>query len=113
MTNNTPIGSSGAVTTELLAADTSMGAVTRLVLDMMTSYYRDAVTLTMLAQGEGRIVLGRGTTPIVILVEYAPALNHAGPRDAGLFHSHPVSHPDGPRGSRLRGRFALSRLFHG
>jgi hypothetical protein len=49
MTNNTPIGSSGAVTTELLGADTSMGAVTRLVLDMMTSYYRDAVTLTMLA----------------------------------------------------------------
>ena len=47
----------------------SMGAVTLLVadLDLMTAYYRDAVTLTLLAQGEGRSVLGRGTTPIVIL----------------------------------------------
>ena len=70
---------------DLLAADTSMGAVTLLVadLDLMTAYYRDAVTLTLLAQGEGRSILGRGTTPIVIL-EHAPALKHAGPRDAGL-----------------------------
>ena len=47
---------------DLLAADTSMGAVTLLVadLDLMTAYYRDAVTLTLLAQGEGRSILGRG-----------------------------------------------------
>ncbi len=65
-----------------------MGAVTLLVadLDLMTAYYRDAVTLTLLAQGQGRSVLGRGTTPIVIL-EHTPALKHAGPREAGLFHT--------------------------
>ena len=73
---------------DLLAADTSMGAVTLLVadLDLMTAYYRDAVTLTLLAQGKGISVLGRGTTPIVIL-EHAPGLKHAAPRDAGLFHT--------------------------
>ena len=86
MTNTSTAGSAGA--TDLLAADTSMGAVTLLVadLDLMTAYYRDAVTLTLLAQGQGRSVLGRGATPIVIL-EHAPALQHAGPREAGLFHT--------------------------
>jgi len=86
MTNTSTAGSAGA--TDLLAADTSMGAVTLLVadLDLMTAYYRDAVTLTLLAQGQGRSVLGRGTTPIVIL-EHATALQHAGPREAGLFHT--------------------------
>ena len=88
MTNTSTAGSAGATTTDLLAADTSMGAVTLLVadLDLMTAYYRDAVTLTLLAQGQGRSVLGRGATPIVIL-EHAPALQHAGPREAGLFHT--------------------------
>lgn len=85
MTNTS---TAGATTMDLLAADTSMGAVTLLVadLDLMTAYYRDAVTLTLLAQGQGRSVLGRGATPIVIL-EHAPALQHAGPREAGLFHT--------------------------
>ena len=88
MTNNRLGGAAGATTTDLLAADTSMGAVTLLAadLDLMTAYYRDAVTLTLLAQEEGRSILGRGTTPIVIL-EHAPTLKHAGPRDAGLFHT--------------------------
>jgi catechol 2,3-dioxygenase len=75
-------------TGELLAADTTMGAVTLRVadLDTMTAYYRNAVTLSLLAQEEGRSVLGRKRTPIVIL-EHAPELRHAGPRQAGLFHT--------------------------
>lgn len=73
---------------DLLAADTSMGAVTLRVadLDAMTAYYRDAVTLTLLAQEPARSILGRGAVPIVIL-EAAPELKHAGPREAGLFHT--------------------------
>ncbi|GAA4679088.1 VOC family protein [Frondihabitans cladoniiphilus] len=82
------------MTNDLLAADTGMGAVTLRVADLdgMTAYYRDAVRLTLLAQ-EGaalgrasRSILGRGTTPVVIL-EHAPELKHAGPREAGLFHT--------------------------
>jgi catechol 2,3-dioxygenase len=73
---------------DLLAADTAMGAVTLRVadLDAMTAYYRDAVTLTLLVQDSDRSILGRGQTPIVIL-EHAPELKHAGPREAGLFHT--------------------------
>lgn len=73
---------------DLLAPDTSMGAVTLRVadLDAMTAYYRDAVTLTVLSADSARVVLGRGLTPIVIL-EHAPELQHAGPRQAGLFHT--------------------------
>ncbi|MGJ4845077.1 MULTISPECIES: VOC family protein [unclassified Leifsonia] len=74
--------------TDLLPADSAMGAVTLRVadLDAMTTYYRDAVTLSVLAQEGGRTILGRGSTPVVIL-EHAPELRHAGPRDAGLFHT--------------------------
>jgi catechol 2,3-dioxygenase len=88
MTNNVLDLTALVSTEDLLAADTSMGAVTLLVadLDLMTAYYRDAVTLTLLAQEEGRSILGRGATPIVIL-EHTPALKHAGPREAGLFHT--------------------------
>ncbi|AMM22102.1 glyoxalase [Frondihabitans sp. PAMC 28766] len=88
------MSTSSASPQDLLAADTSMGAVTLRVadLDAMTTYYRDAVTLTVLATepaGDGtpaRSVLGRGATPIVIL-EHAPGMRHAGPREAGLFHT--------------------------
>lgn len=76
-----------------LAADTAMGAVTLRVgnLDAMTAYYRDAVALSVLDLGEldhrgDTVVLGRGTTPVVVL-EHAPELRHASPRDAGLFHT--------------------------
>lgn len=87
-----------------LAADTSMGAVTLDVadLDAMTAYYRDAIGLEVLTdeparEGEPAIVtLGRtrgdgetGATaaiPLVVL-RHAPALRHAGPREAGLFHT--------------------------
>jgi catechol 2,3-dioxygenase len=72
----------------LLAADTAMGPVTLLVgdLDAMTTYYRDAVTLQVLAESASSVTLGRGTTPVLIL-ESAPELKHAGPHDAGLFHT--------------------------
>jgi catechol 2,3-dioxygenase len=65
-----------------------MGAVTLRVgdLDAMIRYYRDGVTLQLLSHEGPVAVLGRGTTPIVIL-EHAPELRHASPRDAGLFHT--------------------------
>ncbi|MFD1574051.1 VOC family protein [Agromyces cerinus subsp. nitratus] len=65
-----------------------MGAVTLRVgdLDEMIRFYRDAVTLELLSHEGPVAVLGRGTTPIVIL-EHAPELRHASPRDAGLFHT--------------------------
>ncbi|MGN6198986.1 VOC family protein [Humibacter sp.] len=71
-----------------LADDTAMGAVTLLVgdLDAMTAYYRDAVTLRVLAADGDRVVLGRGTTPVIVL-RYSPELRHAAPRSAGLFHT--------------------------
>ena len=73
---------------DLLAPDTAMGAVTLRVADLeaMTSYYRDAVTLRVMDERAGTVVLGRGTSPIVIL-EHAPELRHASPRAAGLFHT--------------------------
>jgi len=99
---------------DLLAPTTSMGAVTLRVADLdgMTAFYRDAVTLTVLEQGgaagagtgttgatgvagpgrdsgpggPARVVLGRGTVPVVVL-EHAPELRHAAPREAGLFHT--------------------------
>jgi catechol 2,3-dioxygenase len=65
-----------------------MGAVTLLVadLDAMTAYYRDAVALQVLSSDGARVTLGRGTNPVIIL-EHSPELGHAGPRDAGLFHT--------------------------
>jgi catechol 2,3-dioxygenase len=73
---------------DLLAADTAMGAVTLLVadLDAMTAYYRDAVALTVLGAEGDRVTLGRGIKPVIIL-EHSADLAHAGPRDAGLFHT--------------------------
>lgn len=76
------------MTEHLLAADTAMGPVTLRVgdLDGMTAYYRDAVALQVLDQAGPRVTLGRSATPVVIL-EHAPELKHASPRDAGLFHT--------------------------
>jgi catechol 2,3-dioxygenase len=75
-------------TQDLLAPDTGMGAVTLRVadLDRMIGYYRDGVQLALLSNEAGVAVLGRGSTPIVVL-EHAPAMRHAGPHDAGLFHT--------------------------
>jgi len=81
---------SAATSLDLLAPATAMGAVTLRVADLdgTTAFYRDAVTLAVLSHdaAAGRTVLGRGSTPIVVL-EHAPELRHAGPREAGLFHT--------------------------
>jgi catechol 2,3-dioxygenase len=76
------------VSTNLLAADTRMGAVTLRVadLDTMTAYYRDAVTLSVLAASGDEVVLGRGAEPILVLV-HSPELQRAPSRSAGLFHT--------------------------
>lgn len=71
-----------------LADGTAMGAVTLLVgdLDGMTKFYRDVVTLQVLAADGDSVTLGRAGRPIVRL-EYAPALRHAPQGSAGLFHT--------------------------
>jgi catechol 2,3-dioxygenase len=73
---------------ELLADDTAMGAVTLNVADLdgMTAYYRDAVGLDLLVAEGPRVVLGRAARAVVVL-EHSPDLRHAGPREAGLFHT--------------------------
>jgi catechol 2,3-dioxygenase len=75
-------------TSDLLAADTAMGAVTLRVADVdaMTAYYRDGVGLQVLEASGPTVTLGRGTRAVIIL-EHAPELKHASPRDAGLFHT--------------------------
>jgi catechol 2,3-dioxygenase len=77
-----------AASPDLLAPDTTMGAVTLRVADLdgMVAYYRDAVTLDVLSQDGSVAVLGRGGVAAVIL-QHAPELRHAGPRAAGLFHT--------------------------
>ncbi|MGB4135862.1 MAG: VOC family protein [Microbacterium sp.] len=79
---------SATPTPDRLAADTAMGGVTLLVadLDRMTAYYRDAVTLEVLAADGDRVVLGRGATSVVTL-QHSPELRRAAPRSAGLFHT--------------------------
>jgi catechol 2,3-dioxygenase len=80
--------------TARLAADTAMGAVTLDVadLDAMTAYYRDAVGLSVLDAAGPVVTLGRAGTasaasvPVVVL-RHSPTLKHAGPREAGLFHT--------------------------
>lgn len=71
-----------------LAADTAMGAVTLNVadLDAMTAYYRDGVGLDVLSAEGPRVALGRPDHPVVVL-EQTPQLRHAGPHEAGLFHT--------------------------
>jgi catechol 2,3-dioxygenase len=83
---------------EQLAADTAMGAVTLNVADLegMTAYYRDGVGLDILAAEGAQVTLGRadpsrahangGGRDIVTLVQ-TPALLHAAPHEAGLFHT--------------------------
>ncbi|QIG41120.1 VOC family protein [Microbacterium sp. 4R-513] len=77
-----------AASGDRLAADTAMGAVTLLVadLDLMTRYYRDAVTLEILSAEGDSVTLGRAGRAIVVL-RHEPALRHAAPRSAGLFHT--------------------------
>lgn len=74
--------------TELLPANTAMGAVTLWVadLDTLVSYYRDGVGLELLTQVADRAVLGFKGREIVIL-EHKPAMKYASPHEAGLFHT--------------------------
>ncbi len=78
----------GNIVADKLAGDTSMGAVTLLVgdLDGMTKYYRDVVTLQVLSAEGDTVTLGRAGRPIVLL-RHEPALRHAAPGSAGLFHT--------------------------
>lgn len=71
-----------------LPADIQMGAVTLRVadLDAMISYYKDAVGLEVLSYEGSKAILGRVNQPTLIL-EHSPALRHAAPSDAGLFHT--------------------------
>lgn len=73
---------------DLLAADTAMGAVTLNVADLdgMTAYYRDSVGLDVIAAQGPQVTLGRNDRAIVVL-EHAPQLRHASPTDAGLYHT--------------------------
>ncbi|MCT9819347.1 VOC family protein [Microbacterium sp. W1N] len=71
-----------------LDAATTMGAVTLLVgdLDAQTAFYRDVVTLQVLAAAGDTVTLGRAERPLVIL-RHEPALRHAAAGSAGLFHT--------------------------
>ncbi|HLS74904.1 MAG TPA: VOC family protein [Actinomycetaceae bacterium] len=73
---------------DVLAADTAMGPVTLLVgdLDALTNYYVEGLALTVLSAEGSRTVLGRGSTPIIVL-QHDPTLPRGSRRDAGLFHT--------------------------
>ena len=81
----------------LLPARTGMDAVTLQVADLpvMVGYYRDALgldelpaaaTAPALVGGAGAVVLGRGATPLVVLVS-TPGLPAPRAGQAGLFHT--------------------------
>lgn len=66
-----------------------MGAVTLNVADLetMTRFYCDSVGLSLLGEQPGGVrLLGRGNRVLLIL-KHTPSLKHAGPSDAGLFHT--------------------------
>ncbi|KZE89599.1 VOC family protein [Microbacterium sp. TNHR37B] len=71
-----------------LAPATTMGAVTLLVgdLDAMTRFYRDVITLQVIAAEGDTVTLGRGGRPLIVL-RHDPSLRHAAAGSAGLFHT--------------------------
>lgn len=71
----------------LLPATLTMGAVTLRVanLDLMSRFYQ-TVGLEVVAETTNQVILGHATSYSLIL-EHQPALKHAGPREAGLFHT--------------------------
>ena len=75
---------------DLLAPETSMGAVTLHVSDLraMTAYYREAIALEEIPAlgGPDRVVLGRGGEPVVAL-RHTPGLPATSRNQAGLFHT--------------------------
>jgi catechol 2,3-dioxygenase len=88
-----------------------MGAVTLLAadLDAMTAYYRDGVRLELIEQDAARSTLGRRGRAIIIL-EHAPELKHAGPREAGLFHTAIVFDVESDLAAAV---YSVARLFPG
>ncbi len=74
--------------TALLPDDTRMDAVTLHAGDLaaLAGYYRDAVGLVTLAEGDGFEVLGRGRTPVLVL-HHTPGLPTPARNQAGLFHT--------------------------
>ena len=75
-------------TSQLLPANTAMGAVTLWVadLDAMIRYYRDGVGLELITHKENSASLGYKSNEIVIL-EFKPEMKFAAPHEAGLFHT--------------------------
>src|SRR3712207_1450620 len=73
---------------ELLSARTAMDAVTLHVeyLAGMSRYYREAVGLVTLAEGDRVVVLGRSGVPVVVL-RHTPGLPRRTRQQAGLFHT--------------------------
>jgi catechol 2,3-dioxygenase len=73
---------------DLLPDDTRMDAVELHVGDLagMSAYYRDAIGLVTLHEGDGTCVLGRGTTPVLVL-RHTPGLPVPARNQAGLFHT--------------------------
>ncbi|HEV7169204.1 MAG TPA: VOC family protein [Micrococcaceae bacterium] len=73
---------------DLLSKDLSMGTVMLKVGDMkvMSDYYQRALGLDIVAEADGGLYLGRGTTPLVHLAP-SPGLQAAGRSEAGLFHT--------------------------
>lgn len=77
---------------ELLPANTAMGAVTLWVadLDSMIRYYRDGVGLDLISHINDRAVLGFKDSEKnieIVILEQKTHMKYASPRDAGLFHT--------------------------
>ncbi|MCK9792449.1 VOC family protein [Isoptericola sp. 4D.3] len=75
---------------DVLAAETAMGAVTLHVGDLgsMSAYYREAIALDEIPAlaAPDRVVLGRGGVPVVAL-QHTPGLPATARNQAGLFHT--------------------------
>ncbi len=75
-------------TQDLLSGELTMGTVMLKVGDMktMSLYYQKALGLDIVAEADGGLYLGRGTTPLVHL-QPAGGLHLPGSGEAGLFHT--------------------------
>ncbi len=71
-----------------LADSLTMGPVTLRVadLDLMSNYYLEAVGLKLIGESVSSKVFG-GNQGTALILEHAPELRHAGPSEAGLFHT--------------------------
>ncbi len=71
-----------------LADSLTMGPVTLRVadLDLMSNYYLEAVGLKLIGESVSSKVFG-GDQGTALILEHAPELRHAGPSEAGLFHT--------------------------